>query len=41
MKTGTVQLREVMTIDRTTALAEECQTLPYVGLEHIENAVDF
>jgi type I restriction enzyme S subunit len=36
MKTVTVQLGEVMTIDRTTASHAECRTLPYVGLEHIE-----
>jgi type I restriction enzyme S subunit len=36
MKTATIQLGEVMTIDRTTATEAECQTLPYVGLEHIE-----
>jgi type I restriction enzyme S subunit len=36
MKTVSIQLGEVMTIDRTTATEAECQTLPYVGLEHIE-----
>ena len=36
MKTVTVQLGEVMTIDRTVASAAECRTLSYVGLERIE-----
>ena len=36
MKPRTVQLAEVMTVDRTAASETECRTLPYVGLEHIE-----
>lgn len=39
MKAITVQLGEVMTVDRTTASEAECRTLPYVGLEHIEKDV--
>ena len=31
-----VALSEVAQIERTIASAEECRTLPYVGLEHIE-----
>ncbi len=31
-----VALDEVARIDRTVASSEECETLPYVGLEHIE-----
>jgi type I restriction enzyme, S subunit len=36
VKARTVQLAEVMTVDRTAASETECRTLPYVGLEHIE-----
>lgn len=36
MKARTVPLAEVIAVDRTAASETECQTLPYVGLEHIE-----
>ena len=36
MKTRSIQLAEVLTIDRTAASDGDCRTLPYVGLEHIE-----
>ncbi|HXG88454.1 MAG TPA: restriction endonuclease subunit S [Vicinamibacterales bacterium] len=36
MKALTIQLAEVMTIDRAAATEAECRNLPYVGLEHIE-----
>ena len=31
-----VALGKVAKIDRTVATDDECKTLPYVGLEHIE-----
>ncbi len=36
MRNRIVQLGELMAIDRVTASETECETLPYVGLEHIE-----
>ena len=36
MKARSVQLAEVLTVERTAASETECRTLPYVGLEHIE-----
>jgi type I restriction enzyme S subunit len=34
----TVTLGDVIEVDRAIASDEECRTLPYVGLEHIEQA---
>jgi type I restriction enzyme, S subunit len=36
MTTKSVELGDLLTIDRTTASQEECRTLPYIGLEHID-----
>jgi type I restriction enzyme S subunit len=36
MSTEMVELGDVVKVDRTTATDDACQTLPFVGLEHIE-----
>ncbi len=39
MSTRTVQLGDILKVDRTAASEDECARLPYVGLEHVEKDV--